>query len=144
MLEMEIAKPLCGKKKSARTAGAFPNIAQISAILLITLIPAYANAEKVNVGGLPGCDIDLMENILESIPPISDHYTKRVLDRAQAQIDFSKDAQNSNTFDEKGFFSWLEYGFEAFRVITDTNLRIIQKERSRGKQHMPAYRLVSD
>ncbi|MBU1123916.1 hypothetical protein KJ652_04960 [Patescibacteria group bacterium] len=103
----------------------------VLSLLFLLLIPASASAAMNNkLKDVPICEAGYnmtLELLLEAIPPVSDHYTAKVLERAQQSIIYADSMQEP--FADSGYMSWLDTAYEAFSMITDTNLRVIQRER---------------
>jgi len=72
-----------------------------------------------------GCDT--VDQILQSVEPVSDHYTRRVLQRAQAGISFAQGL--SSTFEDDDFLYWLDKSYRSMSQIVDTDLRVIVPNR---------------
>ena len=64
-----------------------------------------------------------------SIEPISDHYTRKVIDRAQKGINRAFSSDTAETFDNSGFSNWLGRGYGAMALILDTKVNVTLKQR---------------
>jgi len=96
--------------------------------------PVYA----VSAGDIPTCEggqdetIDSIlgsgDGFLTPLPPISDHFTRKVLERAQASIERAESF--GQVFDpDTGYLNWLEKAFSTMARIIDAKHHLIQRAR---------------
>lgn len=74
-----------------------------------------------------GGTIPAIEELLDSLEPISDHFVGAVLERAQAGID--RAMMLPRTTGWYSFWHWLETAFTPVAMIADTKIRITAQER---------------
>jgi hypothetical protein len=95
----------------------------------------------------PKCDVETginssLEEIIgggkTSVPifhlkPISEHYTKKVIERAQEGMARAEDTEKADTFNEDGMQDWLKQAYEPMALITDTKIHTVHKLRDLGE-----------
>ncbi|MBU0766281.1 hypothetical protein KKF55_00640 [Patescibacteria group bacterium] len=105
-----------------------------SLTLLAVIMPRTLYAEEIKsfckngednaVNAILGVD----DGFLTPVPPISDHFTGKVLRRAEKGIE--KAFSYTQKFNDDGFMEWAEKSFEAVSITIDTKIHLIQQERS--------------
>ncbi|MFH0769772.1 MAG: hypothetical protein V1926_00150 [Candidatus Peregrinibacteria bacterium] len=66
------------------------------------------------------------DEFLTPLPPVSDHFVRAVLERAQGMVISAETL--AGTFDDSGFLSWLESAYKTLAGISDASLQIVGQE----------------
>ncbi|MFH1670426.1 MAG: hypothetical protein ABIA92_02465 [Patescibacteria group bacterium] len=103
-------------------------VIRMTLVIVLFALSISAFADDTAVDSLcKGGEDEAVEAILNSVTPVSAHFTQKVLDRAEKGIEEA--FSHTQTFNDKDFMSWAEHTFQAFSAIIDTKLRLIYQER---------------
>ncbi|MCF7844705.1 MAG: hypothetical protein K9M03_02660 [Kiritimatiellales bacterium] len=133
--ECELSAINAAEPRKAGRSGMKFRLSFLASLIIASLcIPIQTNAAEPEISCENGIDesveaiLGSENNFLGPIPPVSSHFTGRILGRTENGI--RNAMSNDQTFDDASFESWVETSFEAVSKIIDTKIHLIQQERS--------------